>query len=102
MMARTMLLPAALRHVALVEAAGMDTLAGEARSLTGEFADAITALEEANQYPDGVEGLELATYARDNQLTALARVRELGDRLEKIVADDLWPLPKYSEILFIK
>ena len=22
--------------------------------------------------------------------------------LEKIVADDLWPLPKYSEILFIK
>src|ERR671925_696109 len=89
MMARTMLLPAALRHIALVEAAGMDTLAGEARALTGDFADAIT-------------GLELATYARDSQLTALARVRELGDQLEKIVADDLWPLPKYSEILFIK
>jgi glutamine synthetase len=102
MMARTMLLPAAMRHIALVEAAGMDTLAGEARSLAGEFADAITALEDANQYPDGVEGLELAIYARDNQLTALARVRELGDQLEKIVADDLWPLPKYSEILFIK
>ena len=50
----------------------------------------------------GVEGLELAVYARDNQLTALARVRELGDQLEKVVADDLWPLPKYSEILFIK
>jgi glutamine synthetase len=26
----------------------------------------------------------------------------VGDQLEKIVADDLWPLPKYSEILFIK
>jgi glutamine synthetase len=102
MMARTMLLPAALRHIALVEAAGMDTLASEARSLAGEFAEAITALEEANQYPDGVEGLELAIYARDNQITAMARVRELGDQLEKIVADDLWPLPKYSEILFIK
>ena len=25
-----------------------------------------------------------------------------GDRLERIVADDLWPLPKYSEMLFIK
>ena len=25
-----------------------------------------------------------------------------ADRLEKVVADDLWPLPKYSEILFIK
>jgi glutamine synthetase len=80
----------------------MDTLASEARSLTGEFADAITALEEANSYPDGVEGLDLAIYARDNQITAMDRVRELGDQLEKIVADDLWPLPKYSEILFIK
>jgi glutamine synthetase len=102
MMARTMLLPAALRHIALVDAAGMDALAAEARMLTGEFAEAISALEEANSYPDGVEGLELAIYARDNQLTALARMRELGDQLEKIVADDLWPLPKYSEILFIK
>jgi glutamine synthetase len=102
MMARTMLLPAALRHIALIDAAGMDSLAGETRAIVGEFADAIAELEEANQYPDGVEGLELAVYARDNQLTALARVRELGDQLEKVVADDLWPLPKYSEILFIK
>jgi glutamine synthetase len=101
-MARTMLLPAGLRHVALVEAAGLDTLAAEVRSLVSEFADAIAALEDANTYPDGVEGLELAIYARDNQLTALERVRELGDQLEKVVADDLWPLPKYSEILFIK
>jgi len=101
-MARTMLLPAALRHVALVDAAGMDALAAEARELVAEFAGAITELEEANHYPDGVEGLELAEYARDHQITALAKVRELGDRLEKLVADDLWPLPKYAEILFIK
>ncbi len=101
-MARTMLLPAGLRHVALVEAAGMGELAVEARTLVGEFAEAIGSLEEANAYPDGVEGLELAIYARDHQMTAMERVRELGDQLEKIVADDLWPLPKYSEILFIK
>jgi glutamine synthetase len=100
--AKTMLLPAALRHVALVEAAGMDELAAEARSLAASFVEAIGELEEANSYPDGVEGLELAEYARDSQLAALARVREVGDALEKIVADDLWPLPKYSEILFIK
>ena len=100
--ARTMLLPAGLRHVALVEAAGLGDLALEARSLVAEFAEAIAALEEANQYPEGVEGLDLAIYARDNQMAAMARVRELGDQLEKIVADDLWPLPKYSEILFIK
>jgi glutamine synthetase len=102
MIAKTMLLPAALRHVALIDAAGMDELAAEARSLTSSFVDAIGELEAANSYPDGVEGMELAEYARDSQLTAMARVREVGDELEKIVADDLWPLPKYSEILFIK
>jgi glutamine synthetase len=32
----------------------------------------------------------------------MAGVREVADRLEAIVADDLWPLPKYAEILFIK
>ena len=101
-MARTILLPAALRHIALVEAAGMSELATEVRSLASEFADAISALEAANIYPDGVEGLELAIYARDNQLTAMDKVRELGDKLEKIIADDLWPLPKYEEMLFIK
>ena len=101
-MARTMLLPAALRHLALIDAAGMDALAAETRSLVDEFARAIGELETANVYPDDVEGLDLAIYARDNQITAMAKVRELGDRLEKIVADDLWPLPKYAEMLFIK
>jgi len=27
---------------------------------------------------------------------------EIADRLERIVPDSLWPLPKYAEILFIK
>ena len=66
-----------------------------------EFVAAIKELEAANIYPDGVEGLDLAVYARDNQLTAMAKVREVADRLERVVADDLWPLPKYSEMLFI-
>jgi glutamine synthetase len=101
-MARTMLLPAALRHIALVDASGMSSLASEARSITGEFHDLIESLEEANVYPDGIEGLDLAIYARDSQLEAMAKVREVGDKLEKIVADDIWPLPKYEEMLFIK
>jgi glutamine synthetase len=29
-------------------------------------------------------------------------VRAAGDALERVVADDLWPLPKYSEMLFIR
>jgi len=42
------------------------------------------------------------TTARDSQLTAMAGVREVGGRLEKVVADELWPLPKYAEMLFIE
>ena len=29
-------------------------------------------------------------------------VREVADKLEGIVADELWPLPTYQEMLFIK
>ena len=43
-----------------------------------------------------------AIHARDKQLAAMDRVREAADKLEKVVADDLWPLPKYEEMLFIK
>ena len=39
---------------------------------------------------------------RDTAIPAMDAVREVADKLEKIVADDLWPLPKYSEMLFIK
>ena len=101
-MARTMLLPAALRHLKLTEDAGMSALSSSARAIVDEFARSIDELDEANQYPDGVEGLALAEFARDSQLAAMASVREVADRLEKVVADDLWPLPKYSEILFIR
>jgi glutamine synthetase len=39
---------------------------------------------------------------RDEVITAMDGVRTVADKLERIVADDLWPLPKYSEMLFIK
>ena len=39
---------------------------------------------------------------RDTVIPAMDAVREVADRLEKLVADDLWPLPKYEEMLFIK
>ena len=39
---------------------------------------------------------------RDTVIPAMDDVRAVADQLERIVADDLWPLPKYSEMLFIK
>ena len=101
--AKTMILPAALRYLALGRR-------GQASSgLDGEVARAGRRADRGDQqarggelYPDGIEGLELAEYARDSQLAAMAEVREVADKLEKVVADDLWPLPKYSEILFVR
>ena len=60
------------------------------------------ALEKVNAAHPDVEGLEHALYMRDEVLPAMDGVRAVADRLERIVADDLWPLPKYAEMLFIK
>jgi glutamine synthetase len=100
--AKTMILPAALRHLARCAESGLAGAGGEVGTLTTELIAAIDELERANSYPEGAEGLELAKFARDSQLAAMAKVREVADRLEKEVSDDLWPLPKYSEILFVR
>ena len=102
--ARTQIIPAVLRYITLLDEADADELEKEARGMFDELVERTMALEAVNMYPDGIdaEGLDLAIYARDKQLAKMDDVREVADRLERIVADDLWPLPKYSEMLFIK
>ena len=101
---RTMLIPAVAKHLILLGQAGAGSLETESRELFDELIDKTIALEDVNAYPDGIdeEGLDLAIYARDRQLTAMSEVRKVADRLERIVADEFWPLPKYSEMLFVK
>jgi glutamine synthetase len=100
--ARTMILPAAARHLAEVRASGIPALAEEVEPLVVELHEALLDLEKANDHdgPDG--GLVHAKYMRDRVIPAMDTVRTIADKLERIVADDLWPLPKYSEMLFIK
>ena len=99
--AKTMVLPAAIRYLEMLDDADVEAVEDEVRGLTNDLVAAIHKLEEANQ-PIDHEGLELATYARDNQLAGLTGVREVVDKLERVLPDDLWPLPKYSEILFVR
>jgi glutamine synthetase len=101
-MAQTMLLPAGLNQLALIAAAGVSSLEGEVREIVDELVGALGELKASNNVPGDLEGLELATYARDSQLASMAKVRVAADQLEKVVADDFWPLPKYEEMLFIK
>jgi len=65
---------------------------------------AIRELEDANlkENQDDSTPQKWAAYMHDRVVPAMEDVREVADRLEKVVADDLWPLPKYSEMLFIK
>ncbi|HWH15184.1 MAG TPA: glutamine synthetase III [Miltoncostaeaceae bacterium] len=99
--ARTMLLPAALRYLEIIDDSGIESLMDDVKPLVEEFVGAINRLVEVNEvHPDG--GMEEALYMRDTVIPAMAEVRRIADRLERIVADDLWPLPKYAEILFIR
>jgi glutamine synthetase len=103
--ARTMLLPAAIRWLETLQKVGITALIDESTALVDEFVEAIFALESANDddnHPEDDHGLEGAKYIQGPVKDAMGKVREVADRLERIVPDDLWPLPKYSEILFIK
>jgi glutamine synthetase len=44
---------------------------------------------------------EQAHYCRKDLIPAMEFVRDQCDQLEDLVDDDIWPLPKYSEMLFI-
>ncbi|HEV3260925.1 MAG TPA: glutamine synthetase III [Gemmataceae bacterium] len=115
MMARTMILPAALRYQAEVatavnatKAAGMDNqsqveLLKALTTTITDFQSVIATLDKA-LHPHHANGdaYAHARYARDTILPAMTAVRTLGDKLETTVADDLWPLPTYREMLFIK
>ncbi|MFZ0040254.1 MAG: glutamine synthetase III [Solirubrobacteraceae bacterium] len=102
--AKTMLLPAAARHLALLNSAELGELAGETSELVASFADAIRQLDSTNLEENHPQDdlMQDAKYMRDTTIPAMTAVRDAADKLEKIVADDLWPLPKYSEILFVK
>ncbi len=113
-MARTMILPAAMRYqtivagaIAATKAAGVETpsqvdLLKTLSTVIGDFQKATTALDQAlNHHAEG-EPMAHAKNSRDAILPAMVAVRTLGDKLETLVADDLWPLPTYREMLFIK
>ncbi len=102
--ARTALLPAAVRYLNELKATGLEELIGELEPLVKELHYALLKLEDANladNQPDSSPA-KWALYMRDTVVPAMDDVREVADRLEGLVPDDLWPLPKYSEMLFIK
>jgi glutamine synthetase len=57
-------------------------------------------LEAAERIPESPHH-ERARHYRDEVRSAMDQVRASADALESRIADDLWPLPRYREMLFI-
>jgi glutamine synthetase len=102
-----MLLPAAVRYLGELGSAGssggVESIRAEVAHLVDQFVARIGELETANtSHPGHDDVLGHAKYVQGTVVPAMEAVRETADQLERIVPDTLWPLPKYSEILFIK
>ena len=39
---------------------------------------------------------------KESVIPKMVELRKLGDALEEMVADDLWPMPTYRGMLFIR
>jgi glutamine synthetase len=121
----TMVVPAAEKQMALTAAAWNGMAAGKVPSTLGARAavgsgafegrvGAISAaLETVLASSEGLTGLlsdldcvhderMRARRLADEVRPLMAEAREAADRLEKLVDDELWPLPKYREMLFVK
>ena len=110
-MGRTMIWPAAVRYqgelaatCANLKAVGYDfdtNTLDKVTDLVKLLQDGLTHLESLMAH-ESDDLLAEAQYVRENLVPQMAAVRECADELEGYVADDLWPLPTYQEMLFIK
>ena len=62
----------------------------------------IHTLEHALAHESDGDTLAHAKHFRDEVIPAMLAVRGAADALEGMVSDELWPLPTYQEMLFIK
>ena len=110
-MARTTIFPAAVNYQGQLAAtcAQLKAIGHDFKMVTLE--DVTTKLrsmqEELNKLEllvqrEETDALRHARYMCDQVLPAMAKVRRHADALEMVVADDLWPLPSYQEMLFIR
>ena len=110
-MAKTIIFPAAIRYqgelaltCAHLKAVGYvfdtDTL-DKVTVLVKDLQDGIVKLEGMMAEHGGHSKLDHAKHLCNAVLPAMAAVRKTADMLEGIVADDLWPLATYQEMLFI-
>ncbi|MCC7205371.1 MAG: glutamine synthetase III, partial [Phycisphaeraceae bacterium] len=110
--AKRSILPAAYRYqgelastAASIKAAGKScdmTSLAQVTELVGQLEASIKKLAHAIDHKAEGDVLAHAKHYRDAVVPAMVDVRRASDELETLIADDLWPLPTYQEMLFIK
>ena len=110
-MAETVVFPAASRYqtelasnAASLKKIGYDYDLGALDAVSASIAElrtGIVALSDALAHDEPASPLDEAVYACDTIVPATLLVRHAADALEHLVADDLWPLATYQEMLFI-
>jgi glutamine synthetase len=111
-MVKTTIYPAAVRYLSELSST-ITSLKGLGIEMDKETADKVASLVQTMM--DGVSKLGAAMgnhdfastedhmqYCAQNIRPLMDKVRESVDALEGELADDLWPLPTYQEMLFIK
>jgi len=110
-MARTIIFPAAIRYqgqlaqtCANLKAVGYvfdtDTL-DKVTVLVKDLQDGIGKLEGMMAEGGGHSKLDHAKHLCNAVLPAMLAIRRTSDQIEGMIADDLWPLATYQEMLFI-
>jgi len=111
-MAKTIIYPAAMRYqgqladtASKLKNAGLEPDTSILQTVTGltkDLLNGVKKVEEAllHQANGSIEAH--AAHFKDAVLPAMLEVRAAADALEGLIADDLWPLPTYQEMLFIK
>ncbi len=110
--AKTLIFPAAVEYQSRLTSTSLSlkslgkdhctTVLDELNGLQATLQGVMATLESTIHHDVKGTLIEHAKYARDKVIPAMAAVREVCDKLEGIVSDELWPLPTYQEILFIK
>jgi len=103
--ARTMVVPAAARYLGQLAGAGASkgiaSIAADVAKKADAVVTATAALEKAQKAAHAAGSVHAEAKAfQAKVIPAQGALREAVDALEQVVADDLWPLPKYREILF--
>ncbi|HVD93525.1 MAG TPA: glutamine synthetase III [Vicinamibacterales bacterium] len=114
LMANRYILPAAFKFqgqlaetVSAVKAAG--TTAKETRRTLDDVTRLIDSakvrvdkLQTLLEHEGNGDAGKHAKYFRDKVIPTMTTLREVGDLLENVIPQDLWPLPTYREMLFVK